>query len=52
MAELKDRAREIVRPLMRNFLELDLRADGGGGGGGGLPYLTCVRVEDEELPWD
>lgn len=58
MGELKDRAREIVKPLMRNHLELDLHAGGmgggggGGGHGGGLPYLTCVKVEDEEVPWD
>ncbi|KAL9622406.1 MAG: hypothetical protein Q9160_003250 [Pyrenula sp. 1 TL-2023] len=65
--EIKALAREIVRPLMRNHLELDLsggagaggavagNAGGGAGGGGatgGLPYLTCVKVEEEELPWD
>lgn len=48
MDEIKNLAREVVKPLMRNFLELDLRTETGGG----LPYLTCVRLEDEDLPWD
>lgn len=56
MDEIKRLAREIVKPLMRNFLELDLGGGSGGGVGdgtlGGLPYLTCTRVEDEDLPWD
>ncbi|KAK2812765.1 hypothetical protein FQN50_001094 [Emmonsiellopsis sp. PD_5] len=63
MDEIKRLAREVVKPLMRNFLELDLRGasgggggeDGGGGGGGGgmvLPYLTCTRVEGGDFPWD
>lgn len=61
MDEIKRLAREIVKPLMRNFLELDLKgSDGGGGSGGsgvgdggigGLPYLTCTRVEEADLPW-
>lgn len=56
--EVKNLARDVVKPLTRNCLELDLRllggGDGGGGGGvvGGLGYLTCVRVEEDELPWD
>jgi hypothetical protein len=33
---------------MRNFLEVDMRTESGGG----LPYLTCTKVEDEDLPWD
>ena len=68
MDEIKRLAREIVKPLMRNFLELDLRGSSGGGGGGGggdgtgdghhhdagsgLPYLTCTRVEECDFPWD
>ncbi|GAB7358695.1 hypothetical protein MBLNU230_g3924t1 [Neophaeotheca triangularis] len=48
MDEVKDLAREAVRPLMRNFLELDLSAFGGGGG---LGYLTCTRLDGSELPW-
>lgn len=49
--EIKNVARDIVKPLTRNCLELDLRmlADGGGGG---LGYLTCTRVEDADLPWE
>ncbi|KAF2116284.1 hypothetical protein BDV96DRAFT_658496 [Lophiotrema nucula] len=45
--ELKNKARDIVKPLMRNFLELDL-----GSQGGGLPYLTCTRIEPQDFPWD
>lgn len=61
MGEIKRLAREIVKPLMRNFLELDLRgssgaagADGEGGheAGSGLPYLTCTRVDERDFPWD
>ena len=60
--EIKRLAREIVKPVMRNFLELDLRAlagggdgdSGGGGGDGGmlLPYLTCTRVGEGDFPWE
>ncbi|KAI7693782.1 hypothetical protein KC322_g10630 [Hortaea werneckii] len=49
MDEVKNLARDIVRPLMRNFLELDLSAFGTPAG---LGYLTCTRVEDMDLPWD
>ncbi|KAL1960911.1 hypothetical protein VTO42DRAFT_5895 [Malbranchea cinnamomea] len=58
MDEIKRLAREIVKPLMRNFLELDLRALAGNsdtaGDGGGilLPYLTCTKVEESDFPWD
>ncbi|KAE8151046.1 hypothetical protein BDV25DRAFT_100843 [Aspergillus avenaceus] len=44
--EIKRLAREIVRPLMRNFLELDLK-----GGELDLPYLTCIKVENADIPW-
>jgi hypothetical protein len=49
--EIKNVARDLVKPLVRNCLELDLRslADGGGGG---LGYLTCMRCEEDEIPWD
>ena len=61
--EIKNLARDAVKPLTRNVLELDLRllgegggpAGGGPGGGfasGGLGYLTCMRVEEGEIPWD
>lgn len=61
MDEIKRLAREVVKPLMRNFLELDLKGsdhNGGSGGSGvgdggigGLPYLTCTRIEETDLPW-
>lgn len=43
--EIKNKAKDAVKPLMRNFLELDLRE-------GGLPYLTCTRVDLQDFPWD
>lgn len=43
--DIKAQARDIVRPLMRSFLELEV-------GGGGIGYLTCTRIEDTEWPWD
>lgn len=48
MEEIKNLARDAVRPLMRNFLELDLKLFGDGG----LGYLTCTRVEDGDFPWE
>lgn len=52
MDEVKLMAKEIVRPLMRSWLELDLGREGNSGGGGGLGYLTCTRVEDGDFPWE
>lgn len=46
MDELKNLARDVVKPLMRNFLELDL------GSGGGLPYLTCTKIDERDFPWE
>jgi len=46
--DIKSLAREAVKPLMRNYLELDLSTFGTAG----LGYLTCVRLEEEELPWE
>lgn len=43
--EIKNKAKDAVKPLMRNFLELDLRE-------GGLPYLTCTRIDPQDFPWD
>ncbi|KAL5425281.1 hypothetical protein PMIN04_002625 [Paraphaeosphaeria minitans] len=43
--EIKIKAKDVVKPLMRNFLELDLRE-------GGLPYLTCTRIDPQDFPWD
>lgn len=57
MDEIKRLAREIVKPLMRNFLELDLKGTGSGSTEHGssrtmeLPYLTCTKVEDADIPW-
>ncbi|KAF2758450.1 hypothetical protein EJ05DRAFT_531596 [Pseudovirgaria hyperparasitica] len=47
MDEVKNLARDVVKPLMRNYLELDLGREGGG-----LPYLTCTKVEAADFPWD
>ncbi|KAJ5950850.1 uncharacterized protein N7479_009263 [Penicillium vulpinum] len=60
MDEMKQLARDIVKPLMRNFLELELKSPDQPPTGIagprentpiGLPYLTCTRVEDIDLPW-
>lgn len=48
--EVKNLARDVVKPLTRCCLELDVRS--AEGGGGGLPYLVCMRVEEGEVPWD
>ena len=45
--EVKNLAKDLVKPLMRNFLELDVTRDGGS-----LGYLTCTRIEDADYPWD
>lgn len=47
MDEIKALASEIVRPLMRNCLELDMGRDNAGG----LGYLTCTRVDEEDFPF-
>ena len=44
--ELKNMARDVVKPLMRNFLELE-----GAGLGQGLGYLTCTKIEEADYPW-
>jgi len=41
LEELKNLARDVVKPLMRNFLELDLRE-------GGLGYLVCTKMEERD----
>ena len=50
MEELKNMAKEIVRPLMRNHLELEgvsptLAPNQG------LGYLTCTKLEEGDFPW-
>lgn len=47
MDEIKSIAREVVKPLMRNYLELDMGKDGGG-----LGYLTCTKVDEDDYPWE
>lgn len=47
MDEIKHLAKEMVRPLMKNYLELDLGRDGGA-----LGYLTCTKLEEADFPWD
>ena len=47
MDEIKKMAAEVVKPLMRNYLELDMEKDGSR-----LGYLTCTRVEEADFPWD
>lgn len=47
--EVKAQAKEIVRPLVKNYLELDVGRDAPGGR---LGYLTCTKVEEEDFPWD
>lgn len=47
MDEIKNMAKELVKPLMKNNLELEMGRDGGG-----LGYLTCTRVEEADYPWD
>jgi hypothetical protein len=58
--ELKNLARDAVKPLTRNFLELDLGsmapppASGRSGASvpsSGLGYLTCTKVMEEDYPW-
>ena len=48
--QMKNLARDAVKPLTRNFLELDLRT--GEEGSSLVQYLTCTRVEEGEVPWD
>jgi len=43
--ELKNLAAAAVQPLMRNFLELDVRE-------AGISYLTCSRLEERDWPWE
>ena len=47
MDEIKNLAREIAKPLMRNQLELDLGKEGGS-----LGYLTCTKMNEQDFPWE
>ncbi|CAG8949749.1 hypothetical protein HYFRA_00004070 [Hymenoscyphus fraxineus] len=42
LKDLKQKVRDIVRPLLNNSSKLDRR---------NMEYLTCVYIDDEELPW-
>ncbi|THW04365.1 hypothetical protein D6C97_07417 [Aureobasidium pullulans] len=59
--ELKNLARDAVKPLTRNFLELDLGSvvppSGTGRGTAAVPstglgYLTCTKVLEDDFPWN
>lgn len=63
--ELKAAAREIVRPLMGTALELEMDRDSSSVGPDGrstalappplnsmTSYLTCIRVNERDLPWE
>ena len=49
LEEVKNMAKEIARPLTRQYLELDVARDAPGGR---LGYLTCTKVEEEDYPWE
>ncbi|ORY63964.1 uncharacterized protein BCR38DRAFT_409373 [Pseudomassariella vexata] len=50
--ELKNAAKELVRPLMGSGLELELSNVGKDGPvAAPVGYLTCVRVVERDLPW-
>ncbi|KAG5968980.1 hypothetical protein E4U57_002419 [Claviceps arundinis] len=52
MADLKALARDVVRPLLHNSLELNV--DGPNISWEALDkpvYFTCTTVEDEDIPW-
>lgn len=46
--ELKNLARDVVRPLSRNSLQLDV---GSKEGELGVAYLTCTRIEDRDFEY-
>ncbi|KAI1812026.1 hypothetical protein GGS20DRAFT_55894 [Poronia punctata] len=53
--ELKRAARDIVRPLMGTGLELELDRVANGTNDpppGTMNYLTCIQVQERDLPWD
>lgn len=47
--DLKSQARDIVRPLLRQGLQLELAA--GAPGLVGVVCLTCTRIDEGEWPW-
>ncbi|MCJ1275443.1 hypothetical protein MMC21_003246 [Puttea exsequens] len=46
LEDVKAQAKEVVRGLVRNELELEVGREGG------LGYLVCTRVGEEDFPWD
>lgn len=51
--EIKSLAGDIVRPLMRSYLEGDGPQSGSSGPiSGGVSYLTCTKVGDRDFPWE
>ncbi|KAG6029244.1 hypothetical protein E4U19_001092 [Claviceps sp. Clav32 group G5] len=52
MADLKALARDVVRPLLRNNLELNVDSPNVSYETLDKPlYFTCTTVEDEDIPW-
>ncbi|KAG6136578.1 hypothetical protein E4U12_001138 [Claviceps purpurea] len=52
MADLKALARDLVRPLLHNSLELDLTKFNDPSEILDKPlYFTCTTVEDDDIPW-
>ncbi|KAG6191566.1 hypothetical protein E4U27_004441 [Claviceps purpurea] len=52
MADLKALARDLVRPLLHNSLELDVDSPNVSYENFDKPfYFTCTTVEDDDIPW-
>ncbi|KAG6022875.1 hypothetical protein E4U40_004315 [Claviceps sp. LM458 group G5] len=52
MADLKALARDLVRPLLHNSLELDVSSPNVSYEAFDKPfYFTCTTVEDDDFPW-
>ncbi|KAG6088312.1 hypothetical protein E4U31_007846 [Claviceps sp. LM219 group G6] len=51
MADLKALARELVGPLLRNSLELDVTKYNGPSEIFKPLYFTCTTIEDDDIPW-
>ncbi|EME42800.1 hypothetical protein DOTSEDRAFT_72311 [Dothistroma septosporum NZE10] len=43
LKELKEEGAKVVAPLLKSYLQYDGRDK--------LPYLTCIRVSEEDVPW-
>ncbi|KAG6053322.1 hypothetical protein E4U17_004817 [Claviceps sp. LM77 group G4] len=52
MADLKALARDLVRPLLHNSLELDVSSSDLSETTMDKPfYFTCTTIEDDDIPW-